>query len=95
MPLLPSYAPLEKLRDVIWGEDKSTIRAGNAPQVMSALTNLVISLFRATRSNQIQSRDAPQRPEPPPAAPATSPPARLNTVSDFDESLLVPGTAEW
>ena len=37
---------LHWLRDVIWKEDKSTIRAGNAPQVMSALTNLVISLFR-------------------------------------------------
>jgi predicted transposase YbfD/YdcC len=37
---------LHWLRDVIWREDKSTIRTGNAPQVMSALTNLVISLFR-------------------------------------------------
>jgi predicted transposase YbfD/YdcC len=37
---------LHWLRDVIWEEDKSTIRTGNAPQVMSALTNLVISLFR-------------------------------------------------
>ena len=34
------------LRDVIWKEDKSLIRTGNAPQVWSALTNLVISLFR-------------------------------------------------
>jgi len=33
-------------RDVIWREDKSTLRTGNAPQVMSALTNLVITLFR-------------------------------------------------
>ncbi len=37
---------LHWLRDVIWREDKSTIRTGNAPQVMSALTNLVITLFR-------------------------------------------------
>jgi predicted transposase YbfD/YdcC len=37
---------LHWLRDVIWHEDKSTLRAGNAPQVMSALTNLVITLFR-------------------------------------------------
>ncbi|MCA1675509.1 MAG: ISAs1 family transposase, partial [Actinobacteria bacterium] len=37
---------LHWLRDVIWNEDKSTIRTGNAPQVMSALTNLVITLFR-------------------------------------------------
>jgi predicted transposase YbfD/YdcC len=34
------------LRDVIWNEDKSLIRTGNAPQVMSVITNLVISLFR-------------------------------------------------
>ena len=34
------------LRDVIWNEDKSLLRTGNAPQVMSAITNLVISLFR-------------------------------------------------
>jgi predicted transposase YbfD/YdcC len=37
---------LHWLRDVVWREDKSTLRAGNAPQVMSALTNLVITLFR-------------------------------------------------
>ena len=34
------------LRDVIWKEDKSLIRTGNAPQIWSALTNLVITLFR-------------------------------------------------
>ena len=33
-------------RDVVWREDKSLIRTGNAPQVWSAITNLVISLFR-------------------------------------------------
>ena len=33
-------------RDVIWKEDKSLIRTGNGPQVWSALTNLVITLFR-------------------------------------------------
>jgi len=37
---------LHWLRDTVWNEDKSTLRAGNAPQVMSALTNLVITLFR-------------------------------------------------
>jgi predicted transposase YbfD/YdcC len=36
---------LHWLRDVVWREDKSLIRTGNAPQVMSALTNLVITLF--------------------------------------------------
>jgi predicted transposase YbfD/YdcC len=34
------------LRDVIWNEDKSLPRTGNASQVMYALTNLVITLFR-------------------------------------------------
>jgi predicted transposase YbfD/YdcC len=34
------------LRDVIWKEDKSLIRTGNAPQAWSAITNLVITLFR-------------------------------------------------
>jgi predicted transposase YbfD/YdcC len=34
------------LRDVIWKEDKSLIRTGNGPQTWSALTNLVITLFR-------------------------------------------------
>ena len=37
---------LHWLRDVVWREDESTLRTGNAPQVMSALTNLVITLFR-------------------------------------------------
>jgi predicted transposase YbfD/YdcC len=37
---------LHWLRDVVWREDKSALRTGNAPQVMSALTNLVITLFR-------------------------------------------------
>lgn len=34
------------LRDVIWKEDKSLIRTENGPQVWSAVTNLVITLFR-------------------------------------------------
>ncbi len=46
MPSSPRSGPAEKIRDVVWHEDKSTIRTGNAPQVMSALTNLVITLFR-------------------------------------------------
>lgn len=37
---------LHWLRDVTWNEDKSLLRTGNAPQVMSAITNLVITLFR-------------------------------------------------
>jgi predicted transposase YbfD/YdcC len=34
------------LRDVVWKEDKSLIRTGNGPQIWSAITNLVITLFR-------------------------------------------------
>ena len=41
-----SVEGLHWLRDVIWKEDASLLRTGHAPQVMSALTNLVISLFR-------------------------------------------------
>jgi predicted transposase YbfD/YdcC len=37
---------LHWLRDTVWREDKSTLRTGNAPQVMSALTSLAITQFR-------------------------------------------------
>jgi hypothetical protein len=37
---------LHWLRDLVWREDQSLLRTGNAPQVMSAITNLVITLFR-------------------------------------------------
>jgi predicted transposase YbfD/YdcC len=55
------------LRDTVWHEDKSTIRTGNAPQVMSALTNLVITLFRlqgVTKFTEETRRNAqnPRRP---------------------------------
>jgi predicted transposase YbfD/YdcC len=58
---------LHWLRDVVWHEDESTIRAGNAPQVISALTNLVISLFRlqgVTKITEETRRNAqnPRRP---------------------------------
>ena len=36
---------LHRQRDVVFGEDKCPIRKRNAPQVMAALKNLVISLF--------------------------------------------------
>jgi predicted transposase YbfD/YdcC len=52
---------LHWLRDVIWKEDKSLIRTGNAPQVMSAITNLVITLFRlqgVTRYTEETRRNA-------------------------------------
>lgn len=58
---------LHWLRDVIWHEDKSLLRTGNAPQVMSAITNLVITLFRlqgVTRYTEETRRNAqnPRRP---------------------------------
>ena len=34
-----------RIRDVVWNEDKSTIRTGSGPQVIAALTNLVIGIF--------------------------------------------------
>jgi predicted transposase YbfD/YdcC len=43
------------LRDVIWKEDKSTTRTGNAPQIMAALTNLVITLFRSLGVTNIKA----------------------------------------
>ena len=54
-------------RDVIWNEDKSLLRTGNAPQVMSAITNLVITAFRiqgVTRYTEETRRNAqnPRRP---------------------------------
>jgi predicted transposase YbfD/YdcC len=50
-----SVEHLHWLRDVIWDEDKSTLRTGNAPQVMSALTNLVITLFRLQGVTKIKA----------------------------------------
>ncbi len=60
---------LHWLRDTVWHEDKSTLRTGNAPQVISALTNLVITLFRlqgVTRITEETRRNAqnPRRPLP-------------------------------
>jgi len=58
---------LHWLRDVVWHEDESTISSGNAPQVLSALTNLVITLFRlqgVTKITEETRRNAqnPRRP---------------------------------
>ena len=84
------------LRDVIWKEDKSLIRTGNAPQVWSAIANLVISLFRIRGTNQLHRRDPPLRPGPPPRTPDPgphSPLAWLNTAYDFGKPLPVPRSA--
>jgi predicted transposase YbfD/YdcC len=43
---------LHKQRDVVFGEDKSMIRCGHAPQTMALLRNIVTSIFhRATVRN--------------------------------------------
>lgn len=44
---------LHWVRDVTFGEDKSQVRTGRAPQVMATCRNLVISLLRIDGSNNI------------------------------------------
>lgn len=44
---------LHYVRDVAFGEDRSRLRSGNAPQVMAALRNLVITLIHRCGSTQI------------------------------------------
>jgi len=41
------------VRDVSFGEDRSRLRAGSAPQIMAALRNLAITLIHRSRSSQI------------------------------------------
>lgn len=41
------------VRDVTFGEDRSRLRSGNAPQVLATLRNLVISLIHRTGTMQI------------------------------------------
>jgi predicted transposase YbfD/YdcC len=44
---------LHYVRDVTFGEDRSRIRTGNAPQVMASLRNLAITLIHRTGSTHI------------------------------------------
>lgn len=44
---------LFRVRDVTLGEDASQIRKGSAPEVMAALRNVVISLFRRSGATNI------------------------------------------
>ena len=37
---------LHWVRDVVFGEDQSQVRTGSAPQLLAALRNLVIGVFR-------------------------------------------------
>ena len=42
---------LHWVRDVVFGEDKSQVRAGSVPQLMAALRNLVIGMLRLSGVN--------------------------------------------
>ncbi len=44
---------LQYVRDVTKGSDRSQLRSGNAPQIMAALCNLVITLMHRHWSDQI------------------------------------------
>ncbi len=43
------------VRDVTFGEDRSRLRTGNAPQIMAALRNLAITLIHRFGSSQIRA----------------------------------------
>src|SRR6266567_7948491 len=44
---------LHYVRDVSFGEDRSRLRTGSAPQIMAALRNLAITLIHRSGSSQI------------------------------------------
>jgi predicted transposase YbfD/YdcC len=44
---------LHWVRDVVFLEDKSMVRTGNAPRLMASLRNLVISLYRIAKITNI------------------------------------------
>jgi predicted transposase YbfD/YdcC len=52
---------LHWLRDVVWHEDHSLLRTGNAPQVMSTITNLVITLFRIQGVTKYAAETSPSQ----------------------------------
>ena len=49
---------LRSVRDVTCGEDKSRVRAGNAPQVMASLRNLTIAALRGNGWTRIDPGSA-------------------------------------
>ena len=54
--LLPSYQNRSHyVRDVTFAEDRSRLRTGNAPEILAALRNLVITLIHRHGSSQIVS----------------------------------------
>jgi hypothetical protein len=44
---------LHRVRDVVYDEDRSTVRTANAPRVMATLRSTAISLLRLTGTNDI------------------------------------------
>jgi len=47
---------LHSVKDVIMGEDKSTVHADNGPKIMAALRNTALSLLRHARCSTIAAR---------------------------------------
>ena len=45
---------LHYIKDFVFGEDRSTMRAKNGPQNMSALRNLAVSIYNASGSKNIK-----------------------------------------
>ena len=41
------------MRDVTFGEDRSRLRTGHAPQILAALRNVALTLIHRTGSRQI------------------------------------------
>lgn len=54
-----SIEALHHVRDVSFGEDRSTVRTGSGPQMMAALRNLTIGLFGMIRRRLSRKIDAP------------------------------------
>src|SRR5438105_297454 len=54
--LLPSYQNRSHyVRDVTFGEDRSRLRTGHAPQILAALRNLAITLIHRLGSSHIRA----------------------------------------
>ena len=59
---------LHYVRDVIFGEDATQVRSGNAPHTLAAVRNLVISLLPPGRHHQHRQGATPKQPQPAPTA---------------------------
>jgi hypothetical protein len=47
---------LHWVRDVTWGEDRSTVRSGQGPEVMAALRNTAIAVLRLAGAENLAAR---------------------------------------